>query len=93
MAELRLGRGADRRLDAALDAAEASLMQPEEAGARRLVESLALALQGTMLALHAPTAVADAFCATRLDGDHGYAFGTLPGGLEIDAILARAWPA
>jgi putative acyl-CoA dehydrogenase len=93
VAELRLGRGADRRLDAALDAAEAQLVHPEEAQARRLVESLALALQGTLLARHSPPAVADAFCATRLAGDHGYAFGTLPAGADVSAILARAWPA
>jgi putative acyl-CoA dehydrogenase len=93
VAELRLGRGADRRLDAALDAAEAQLVGPEEASARRLVESLALALQGSLLARHAPGPVSDAFCATRLSGDWGKSFGTLPSGVNIDAILARAWPA
>jgi putative acyl-CoA dehydrogenase len=93
LAELRLARGADRRLDAALDHAEAQLARPEEAGARRLVEALALALQGALLLRHAPRPVADAFCATRLAGDHGHAFGTLPSGLEVDAILSRAWPA
>jgi putative acyl-CoA dehydrogenase len=93
LAELRLARGADRRLDAALDDAEAQLAKPDEAAARRLVESLALALEGSLLARHAPAAVSDAFCATRLSGDHGYAFGTLPAGLDLAAILARAWPA
>jgi putative acyl-CoA dehydrogenase len=93
LAELRLARGADRRLDAALDDAEAQLAKPDEAAARRLVESLALALEGSLLARHAPAAVSDAFCATRLSGDHGYAFGTLPAGLDLASILARAWPA
>jgi len=93
VAELRLARGADRRLDRALDDSEAQLAKPEEPGARRLVESLALALQGALLARHAPAAVSDAFCATRLAGDHGYAFGTLPPGADAGAILARAWPA
>jgi putative acyl-CoA dehydrogenase len=92
LAELRLARGADRRLDAALDAAEAQLVRPDEASARLLVESLALALQGSLLARHAPAAVSDAFCATRLSPDHGHAFGTLPSGLDIGAILRRAWP-
>src|SRR5207237_7181423 len=91
--ELRLARGADRRLDAALDDAEAQLARPEEAQARRLVESLALALQGTLLVRHSIPAVADAFCATRLGGDHGYAFGTLPAGADLSAILARTCPA
>jgi putative acyl-CoA dehydrogenase len=39
VAELRLSRGADRRLDAALDSAEAAMVQPDESEARRLVES------------------------------------------------------
>ncbi|HZR08823.1 MAG TPA: isovaleryl-CoA dehydrogenase [Myxococcales bacterium] len=92
IAELRLARGADRRLDAALDEVEAQLAKPEERGARRLVESLAVALQASLLARHSPRAVADAFCATRVAGDHGYAFGTLPAGLDVEGILGRAWP-
>src|SRR5581483_3503309 len=91
IAELRLARGADRRLDAALDEVEAQLAKPEERGARRLVESLAVALQASLLARHSPRAVADAFCATRVAGDHGYAFGTLPAGLDVEGILGRAW--
>ena len=67
--------------------------EADEAGARRLVESLALVLQGSLLVRHAPAAVADAFCATRLDGDWGHAFGTLPTGLDPAAIVARATPA
>jgi len=93
IAEMRLARGADRRLDAALDAAEARLVQPDEAAARTLVESLALALQGSLLARHSPAAVSDAFCATRLAGSHGYAFGTVPSDADASSILARAWPA
>src|SRR2546425_399716 len=90
--ELRLARGADRRLDAALDDVEARLASPDEAGARRLVESLALALQGSLLARHSPAPVSDAFCAARLRGDHGYAFGALPAGIDAGAVLERAWP-
>src|SRR5437899_6523633 len=56
VAELRLGRGADRRLDGTLDQAEAQLESPDESGARRLVESLALALQGSLLVRHSPEA-------------------------------------
>ncbi|MFI5569629.1 hypothetical protein ACIA6T_20235 [Streptomyces sp. NPDC051740] len=41
---------------------------------------------------HAPPAVADAFCATRLGGDRGHAFGTLPASAGLDAILGRALP-
>jgi len=90
--ELGLARGADRRLDAALDAAVERLAHPEEGQARRLVESLALALQASLLVRHSPPAVADAFCASRLDGDGGSAFGTLAPGADVTAILSRAWP-
>jgi putative acyl-CoA dehydrogenase len=90
--EIRAARGADRRLDAAIDAAEASLVRPEEAQARTLVESLALALQGSLLVRFAPPAVSDAFCATRLARDHGFTFGTLPPGLDTATILTRAVP-
>jgi putative acyl-CoA dehydrogenase len=92
IAEIRLARGANRWLDAALDEAEARLANPEASAARRVVEQLALALQGSLLARHSPPAVSDAFCATRLSGDHGYAFGTLPAAVDVAAILSRAWP-
>ena len=57
---------------------------------RRLVESMALALQGALLVRYSDPAVADAFCASRLGGDHGGAFGTLPAGVDTEAVLARA---
>jgi putative acyl-CoA dehydrogenase len=41
---------------------------------------------------HGNTAVAHAFCASRLAGDHGRAFGTLPRGIDTRAIVERAWP-
>jgi putative acyl-CoA dehydrogenase len=91
-AEVILARGADARLDAATDRARKAVTEAHEAGARRLVETLALVLQGSLLVRHAPTAVADAFCATRLAGDWGHAFGTLPSGLETAAIVERATP-
>jgi putative acyl-CoA dehydrogenase len=91
-AEVGLASGADPRLDAAVDRCRKLLAEADEAGARRLVEALALALQGSLLVRRAPTAVAEAFCATRLDGDWGHAFGTLPGGLDAAAIVARATP-
>jgi putative acyl-CoA dehydrogenase len=57
--------------------------------ARRLVEDLALAFQASLLLRDAPGTVADAFCAGRLGGG-GRAFGTLPPGVDADAILDRA---
>ncbi len=56
------------------------------AGARRTVERMALVLQGSLLVRHGHPAVADAFCASRLGGDWGAAFGTLPAGVDMAAI-------
>jgi putative acyl-CoA dehydrogenase len=96
-AEVDLARGADRRLDAAADRVGKALVEPDEASARRLVESLALLLQGALLVRNAPAAVADAFCASRLAGDGerrgGLALGTLPRGLDTRAVVERATPA
>ncbi|MDQ1023631.1 putative acyl-CoA dehydrogenase [Streptomyces umbrinus] len=93
-AELALAHGADARLDAAVLRLGDQLSDVEgaETGARRLVELMALVLQGSLLVRHAPAAVADAFCATRLGGDWGHAFGTLPASADLDAILNRALP-
>ena len=63
-----------------------------EIRARRIVEKLALALQASLLVRHSPPAVADAFVASRLDGDGGRAFGTLPASVDFDAIIDRAAP-
>jgi putative acyl-CoA dehydrogenase len=93
-AELDRARGADPRLDDAVLGLKAGLADREdmESRARRVVERMALALQGSLLVRHAPAAVADAFCATRLGGDWGYAFGTLPRSVDGGALLARAVP-
>lgn len=91
-AEAELATGADRRYDEALARLKKELTSFDdiELRARRVVEQLALVFQGSQLVRHAPTAVADAFCATRLAGDWGHAFGTLPAGLDLDPILERA---
>ncbi|MFF8507500.1 acyl-CoA dehydrogenase family protein [Streptomyces sp. NPDC015492] len=95
--EVDRAAGADRRLDAAVTGLRkdlAGLGDPDAAawGARRLVERLALVLQGSLLVRHGDPAVADAFCASRLDGDRGLAFGTLPAGVDTAAIIARSGP-
>jgi len=93
--ELAPARGGDARLDRFVDDLEKDLADPAEAEhrARRLAERLILAVQGALLVRHAPAAVADAFCASRLAGDWGRAFGTLPKGIDLAAILERATPA
>ena len=95
LAELAITRGADARLDRSVDDLHAELgdLADLELRARRIVERAALALQGSLLVRYAPEPVADAFCATRLAGDSGRAFGTLPSGTGLAAILERAWPA
>jgi putative acyl-CoA dehydrogenase len=86
--------GADTRLDAAITALDADLADTSEieVRARRIVEKMALTLQGSLLVRFAPAAVADAFCATRLGGDWGHSFGTLPPGVDTRAIVERATP-
>ncbi|MFI2642408.1 acyl-CoA dehydrogenase family protein [Streptomyces sp. NPDC018610] len=91
-AELALARGGDARLDAAVARLKDGLGEASPLGARRLVELMALTLQGALLVRHAPSAVADAFCATRLGGDWGHSFGTLPDSAELGTILGRALP-
>ncbi|MEV5101367.1 acyl-CoA dehydrogenase family protein [Streptomyces massasporeus] len=90
--ELALARGADARLDAAVTRLETGLSEASATTARRLVEQMALTLQASLLVRHAPPAVADAFCATRLGGDWGHAFGTLPESAGLNAIVERALP-
>jgi putative acyl-CoA dehydrogenase len=90
--EIGLARGGDARLDAFAARLKEGLEDFGEADARRLTERLALALQGALLVRHAPAAVADAFCATRLAGEGGRAFGTLPAGVDLAAILERHDP-
>jgi len=90
--EVETASGGDSRLDDAVAHLKKELTDGEgiEGRARRIVESMALVLQGSLLVRHAPRAVADAFCATRLGRDCGGAFGTLPHGLDLDAIIDRA---
>jgi putative acyl-CoA dehydrogenase len=92
--ELREAAGADARLDAFCARLREELADPEalESRARRLVEQMALGLQGSLLVRHAPAAVADAFCASRLAGDGGLQYGTLPRGADAAAIVARHTP-
>jgi putative acyl-CoA dehydrogenase len=91
MHELRQAEGADTRLDAHVQKLERQFSDPAtlEQRARRIVEAMALALQGSLLVRHAPSAVADAFCASRLGGDGGLEYGTLPAGTDFETIIER----
>ena len=105
LAECELGVGADARLDEHLERVREqadSLLVALRGGeddqalaqrsARRLAEDLALSLQGSLLVRHAPPPVADAFCAARLAGEGGRAYGTLPAGVAARTIVDRALP-
>ncbi|MEV7168055.1 acyl-CoA dehydrogenase family protein [Streptomyces sp. NPDC093224] len=90
--EVGQSRGADHRLDSAIKDLLTDLADLEgiEARARRVVERMALVLQGSLLLRWAPPEVADAFCASRLGGDWGTAFGTLPNLPALGAVVERA---
>ncbi|NME78721.1 acyl-CoA dehydrogenase family protein [Rhodococcus sp. 105337] len=89
--EVQRAQGADSRLDHAITRVGKELADLEniEYRARRIVELMALVLQGAQLVRHGHHAVADAFCASRLDDDWGIAMGTLPIGVDTEAILTR----
>ena len=91
-AEVAAAAGADPRLDQAAARLRKELEQPGDAEyrARRLAEAVAMVLQGSLLVRHGHPAVADAFCASRLEGDWGANFGTLPAGADHRAIVERA---
>lgn len=92
LAELDAAAGGDAHFDRSLAVLRRELADGDamEVRARRLVEHLAKLTAASILLRHAPPAVADAYCATRLGGDVGDAFGTLPVGADTRAILARA---
>jgi putative acyl-CoA dehydrogenase len=92
--EVSLAAGADPRLDASINALrdECDDLDRIEGRARRLVERLATVFQGSLLVRHAPAPVGDAFCASRLGGETGHAFGTLPPGIATRSIIDRSRP-
>ena len=98
LTELKSNAGADKRLDKYVAEIQELLTEKADNGslrgygmtdyaARELTERLALALQASLVLRHSSPAIADAFIASRLAGEHGQAFGTLPTGVDVDAIL------
>ena len=97
--EAKRGAGHSATLDAAIadldEVARYAVTQDAPYAARGVVERLAVTLQASLLAQHSPTAVADAFVASRLGGGHGFTFGTLDAPLvagRAQAIIERAFP-
>jgi putative acyl-CoA dehydrogenase len=97
--EIESAAGGDARLDAHVAKVRSDLAAIDgysapdlQARARLVTERMALALQGSLLVRHAPAAVADAFCASRLGGEGGLEYGTLPAGTDFGAIVERHSP-
>jgi putative acyl-CoA dehydrogenase len=94
--EVGLARGGDARLDRAARQLErefaAAAPGELEPRARWLAQRMAQLLQGALLVRFAPPAVADLFCASRLGEERGCAYGVLPSGAPLAAVLERALP-
>ncbi len=63
-----------------------------ESRARNLVDRLAVGLQASLLVRHAPNAVADAFCRSRIDSRGAHQYGALPADADFETIISRARP-
>jgi len=88
--ETQAARGAHPLLDRALARLLVRVEDGvDETAARRFARDLALAVQASLLAQTAPASVFAAFCDSRLDGAPD-AFGQLPAGIDVDAVLGRA---
>ena len=92
LAEMALARGADARLDRHMAALAETLAQPDtsEREARRIAGAIAVGLGAALLVRHGSTAIADAYCASRLGESYAGALGTLPAGVDLPAIVATA---
>jgi putative acyl-CoA dehydrogenase len=90
--ELGTTAGQDTRLDGHVQRLHDGLsdLRTLEYRGRKVAEDISLALQGSLLVRHGHPAVTDAFLATRMAGDWGGAFGTLPKGLDLAPIIERA---
>jgi putative acyl-CoA dehydrogenase len=93
-AELDAAAGRHRAYDAFCASLKDRLADASEheSAARRLTQDLALALQASLLARHAPAFVFEAFVRSRLGADWAGAFGTLAPSLPFDALIDRAMP-
>jgi putative acyl-CoA dehydrogenase len=98
--EMRLAGGADRRLKEYMSNVESALNQARQIGqdnsansegeARRLAGKTALALQASLIVRYGSSAVADAFCSSRIAGNYGHTFGTLSNEANTQSILDAA---
>jgi len=97
--EMQLAPELNKRVENFIARLESSLRRQAQHGAdggadlqreaRTLTERAALLLQASLLVRYASPAVAEAFIASRLDGEGGLTFGTLPQTANVQAILDR----
>jgi putative acyl-CoA dehydrogenase len=93
LAEVAAGHPGLKALVTALRNDLNATAEQREMQARRLVQRLTIAAQGSLMLQHAPQAVADAFIASRTDPEGGRVYGTLAAPVLQQGILERAWPA
>ncbi|HEX6286551.1 MAG TPA: acyl-CoA dehydrogenase family protein [Acidimicrobiia bacterium] len=95
LTEIDQASGMDTRLDFAIEAARTALTTATdiEFQARRIVESMAVAWAGSLLARQGEPAIFEAFASSRLGERHGGLYGTLPPGTSVETLLERATPA
>ncbi|MCB1475071.1 MAG: acyl-CoA dehydrogenase family protein [Rhodobiaceae bacterium] len=93
-AELEAVRGENRHLDATIDEVRRIVFDESmpEHKARYMAERMAMAMQAAQLIKFAPNYVSDAYCMTRLGGESGHVYGTIPNTVDMEAIIQRAWP-
>lgn len=91
-AELSPAQGRNAEFDRHVRGLQQALRAPDAAqsAARRITQDIVLAVQAALLLQHGPASVAEAFCASRLGGEWGCTFGTLPSGADFDTLLGRA---
>lgn len=92
--ELQRAQGADKRLDRSIIRLKDEFKNKNalQYRARTIADNMAVSLQGALLVQHTNNEVADAFCASRLEPNSGFNYGTLPAGLNCDLIVERASP-
>ena len=93
-AELLQVKGANKALDKAIAELPQRLAQAQAQPffARQWVEHMARTMQAALLQQHAPNAVADAFCQSRLGEVSHMGYGRLTDATAAKTILRRAWP-
>ncbi|RYE95520.1 MAG: DNA alkylation response protein, partial [Oxalobacteraceae bacterium] len=94
LGDLRDAAGGHAGLLALLDGLQRDLRaapDEQEAMARRIAQRLVLAAQAALMLRHAPQDVAEAFAASRLDGEGGRVYGTMAAPALQQRILDRAW--